>query len=270
MSTIGFIGSGNMAEALVKGLIASKKFNKKDIIISDISKKRLSYMSSEYGLSTTDNNREVAEKSEIIVFAVKPNILTNVLDEIKNSVRKNKLYVSIAAGVKSSTINKAINKKLRFVRVMPNTPCLVLEGASAIFFNEVCSDDDKLTVLDIFNSVGKAYEVSNEEMLDAVTGLSGSGPAFVSIFIESLSDAGVKMGLSRKLASDLAIQTVLGTSKMIFETDKHPAELKDMVASPGGTTIRGVSSLEKEGFRNAVVSAVESATLRSIELSKED
>ncbi len=169
-----------------------------------------------------------------------------------------------------SHISKAVNKKAKIVRVMPNTPALVLSGASVLYCNDILTKEDREQVKKIFEYVGIAYLVDDEKMLDAVTGLSGSGPAFVSMFIEALSDGGVKMGLPRQMAHALAAQTVYGTAKMIIESDVHPGEFKDKVTSPGGTTIQGIHQLEKTGFRNSAISAVEAATLRSKELSKEE
>ena len=270
MKQAAFIGAGNMAEAMVRGLLASGSFKKKDITLSDIDPGRLSYLSSQYGVATTSDNREAVKKSDIVIFSVKPQVIPAVCAEVRSVATKDKLYVSIAAGVKHSSIKKLVGRDIKLARVMPNAPSLVLEGASCVYFAEGFSVEEEDLVLGILGSLGKAFRVDSEGVMDAVTALSGSGPAFVSIFIEALCDGAVKMGLSRKLAADLAAQTVLGTSKMIQESAKHPAEIKDMVTSPGGTTASGIHSLEQGGFRAAVISAVESAARRSAELSGEE
>lgn len=270
MSYIGFVGSGNMAEAMIKGLLSSKKVKRSEIIVSDINSERLGYISSQYGIKVTSDNKEVVQRSDLVVLSVKPGAFDSVLNDIRNLALSKKIFISIAAGLKTSSIKRKIGKNIKLVRVMPNTPSLVQEGASTLYFSEGFSDDEKENVITILGSIGKTYQVETEDLMDAVTGLSGSGPAFVFIFIEALSDAGVKMGLSRKLALELSAQTVLGTSKLLIKTSKHPGELKDMVSSPGGTTISGIHKLEEKGFRDAVISAVESATIRSKELSQKE
>jgi len=267
MKKTGFIGAGNMAEAMVKGLIASGSFKKKEIVLSDVDPARLSYLSSQYGVMTTSDNKEVVRTSDIVIFSVKPQTISFVCGEVRNVATTDKLYVSIAAGVKHSSIKTLIGREIKLARVMPNTPSLVLEGASCIYFGEGFSGDEEDLILKILGALGKAFRLEDEGIMDAVTALCGSGPAFVSIFIEALCDGAVKMGLSRKLAIDLAAQTVLGTSKMIQQSTVHPAEIKDMVTSPGGTTASGIHSLEQGGFRATVISAIESAARRSAELS---
>ena len=259
-----------MAEAMVRGLLASGFLGKKDITLSDTDPERLSLLSSRYGVAAASDNKEAVRNSDIVVFSVKPQALPLVCGEVKNVATRDKLYVSIAAGVGHSSIKKLIGKEIKLARVMPNTPSLVLEGASCVCFGEGFSGGEEELVLGILGSLGKAFRVESESLMDAVTALSGSGPAFVSIFIEALCDGAVKMGLPRKLATDLAAQTVLGTSKMIQEGAGHPAEIKDMVTSPGGTTASGIHALERGGFRAAVISAVESAARRSAELSGEE
>ncbi len=270
MKKAGFIGAGNMAEAMIKGLLASGSFKKKDIILSDVSAERLSYLSSQYGVTTTSDNKETVKTSDIVIFSVKPQVIPAVCGEVRNVATTDKLYVSIAAGIRHSFIKTIVGREIRLARVMPNTPSLVLEGASCVYFGDGFSAEEEDMVLGILGSLGKAFRVESEDLMDAVTALSGSGPAFVSIFIEALCDGAVKMGLSRELATDLAAQTVLGTSKMIQEGIGHPAEIKDMVTSPGGTTASGIHSLERGGFRAAVISAVEAAARRSAELSEEE
>lgn len=268
MNKIGFIGAGNMAEALINGLISSKLFKSDQILITDVVKKRVTHIKSTYKVNVASDNKRLCKESDIIVLSVKPNHISKVVSEIKTAITSKKILISIAAGVQTVSIANLLKKKSKIVRVMPNTPALVLAGASVLYCNENVTDDEKEHVKGIFESVGIAEIVDNEAILNPVTGLSGSGPAYVSIFIEALSDGGVKMGLSRDLAHKLAAQTVYGTAKMIIEGDAHPAQFKDKVSSPGGTTIEGIHHLEKGGFRSSTISAVEAATRRSKELSK--
>ncbi|GJM16637.1 MAG: pyrroline-5-carboxylate reductase [Thermodesulfobacteriota bacterium] len=268
MNKIGFIGAGNMAEALIKGLILSGIFRSDQIIIRDIAKKRVEHIKKTYKVKVASDNKQLVEESNFILLAVKPNHISKVVTEIDESIASKKVLISIAAGVKTSSITNLLKKKSKVVRVMPNTPALVQEGASVFYCNENVTSREKKQVQKILESVGLAVIVENEGLLDPVTGLSGSGPAYVSIFIEALSDGGVKMGLPRDLAHKLAAQTVYGTAKMIIEGDAHPAQFKDKVSSPGGTTIEGIHHLEKGGFRSSTISAVEAATRRSKELSK--
>jgi pyrroline-5-carboxylate reductase len=268
MKKLGFIGAGHMAEALLKGLITSGRYKKTQIIVSDIDSKRLEQILSAYGVNTTTNNKALLRQSNVIILAVKPDAIEVVLNEIKGLLNSGKILISIAAGITTSLISKKIKKKVKLVRVMPNTPALVLMGASVVYCNSLLNEKEKDTVKGIFESVGTVDLVENEKLLDAVTGLSGSGPAFVSMFIDALSDGGVKMGLTKHMALKLAAQTVYGTGKLVLEGGLHPAEFKDRVSSPAGTTIEGVHQLELHGFRGAVISAVESAGLRARELSK--
>jgi len=268
MQKIGFIGAGNMAEALVKGLLTSGIFTKDQVIMSDVVQERLDLMSLLYGVKTARKNTDVVKFSDLVVLAVKPNQINEVLLEIKGLLIPKKILISIAAGISTSSISEILKKRTKLVRVMPNTPALVLAGASVLYCNSLVNREERENVRRIFESIGVAYVIENEDLLDAVTGLSGSGPAFVAMFIEALSDGGVKMGLSRNMAVRLAAQTVYGTAKMVLESGIHPAELKDRVASPAGTTIEGIKELEVHGFRGGVISAVESAIRRSKELSK--
>ncbi len=270
MRKIGFIGAGNMAEALVKGLLESRVLTNDRIIVSDVMPERLNLLSSLFGVKTTEKNSEVVKFSDFIVLAVKPNLVQKVLQEIKGVLNSKKVIISIAAGVNTSSISEIAGRKIKIVRVMPNTPALVLAGASVLYCTSLINQGEKEEVKRIFESVGIAYDTDNEALLDAVTGLSGSGPAFAAMFIEALSDGGVKMGLPRSLSLRLAAQTVYGTAKMVLESGVHPAELKDKVSSPGGTTIEGIKELEVRGFRGGVISAVSAAARRSKELSKEE
>ena len=267
MKKLGFIGGGHMAEALLKGLITSELYTKEQIIVSDVNPERLKVISSSYDVDTTANNKEIIKRSNVIILAVKPDAIEGVLSEIRGSLSSVKILISIAAGITTSFISRKLPKKVKLARAMPNTPALALEGATVLYFNPLLNSKDRELVKRIFESVGTADSVENEKLLDAVTGLSGSGPAFVAMFIDALSDGGVKMGLAKPMALRLAAQTVYGTAKLVLEERLHPAEFKDIVSSPAGTTIEGVHLLELHGFRGSVISAVESAALRSRELS---
>ncbi len=267
---IAFLGAGNMAEAMVRGLLASKSFKKENIILSDVNGERLSTLLSKYGVLSARDNRQAVADSDIVVFSVKPDVVGAVCEQIRTVATTDKLYVSIAAGVRYSFIKTLIGKEIKLARVMPNAPSIVLEGASCVYFGEGFSGEEEDIVLSILGFLGKAFRVQKESFMDAVTAVGGSGPAFVSIFIEALCDGAVKMGLGRDLALELVLQTVSGTSKMMLHGSRHPAEIKDMVTSPGGTTASGIHSLERDGFRAAVISAVEAAARRSAELSKQE
>ena len=270
MYKLGIIGAGKMGAALVRGILKAKIYNKNEIIISDIDSDKLHSLKNEHGVKITKDNKELSKSSEITIFAVKPGDIKALLNEIKNHTSKKKIYISIAAGIKTSFIEKMSGKELKIARVMPNKAAIVQEGAFGIYFNKYIDNRDKDVVQDIFGSLGEVAIVDDENLIDAVTGLSGSGPAFVAIFSEALADAGVKMGLHRDVASKLSFQTILGTAKLMLETNIHPSKLKDMVSSPGGTTITGIHELEKKGFRDAVISAVEASTKKSKELSIQD
>ena len=264
---IGFIGGGKMAEALAKGIINASLSSVDKIIASDVDKKRCQILEKDTGIKTTQENKKVTSESDIIILAVKPNIIGSILKELKNDITPKHLVVSIAAGIPLDFIESALNKGCRVIRVMPNTPCLVGETAAGYALGKAATRDDGKLVGEILNAVGKSY-LLEEKHLDAVTGLSGSGPAFVYTVIEALSDGGVKMGLPRDISTKLAAQTVLGSAKMVLETGMHPGELRDFVTSPGGTTIAGLHALEKGSIRNALIDAVETATKKSKKLGR--
>jgi len=268
MQRLGFIGAGHMGEALLKGLLSSGTYKNDRILMSDVNTERLNLISSNYHVKTTIDNRSVLKTSDFIILALKPEVIGNVLTEIKGLLNQKKVIISIAAGIPTSFISKKLNKKIKIARVMPNTPALILMGASVLYFNKFLNKREKESVMKIFESVGTVDVVEDENLLDAVTGLSGSGPAYVAMFIDSLSDGGVKMGLPKHLALRLAAQTVFGTAKLVLDGGLHPAEFKDRVSSPAGTTIEGIHHLEVHGFRGTVISAVEAAALRSKDLSK--
>jgi len=265
--SIGFIGGGNMGEALIRGLIAGSLFPAEKVSAYDVIASRIQYLEKEYGIKGRASIGELAESSSIIVLAVKPQVISQVLDTLSAHLWHKPLVISIAAGVALSTLEGGLPDETPVVRVMPNTPALVQKGASALSRGRAVSAAQMEMSLALFRSVGKAAEVE-EKLMDAVTGLSGSGPAYVLLVIEALIDAGVFMGLPRQIARDLVVQTVAGTSMMLEVTGKHPADLKDMITSPGGTTIQGLQVLESYSVRGAFMECVEAASNRSAELGK--
>lgn len=265
---IGFIGGGNMAEALISGLVLSKAAKPSDIICSDISQGQLDAVADKYQVSTTTNNIEVVKKSEIIIYATKPQILGTVLKQTASLLDTSKLIISIAAGVPLAAIDSALPKGQRLIRVMPNICAFVKESATAIAAGEHASKEDLAVATAIFDSVGKTVIIQENILMDAFTGLCGSGPGYIFLIIDAMADAGVKMGLSRKDALMLSAQTVMGSAKFLLESQEHPGQLKDRVTSPGGTTISGIHALEEGGLRATLINAVESAAKRSKELGK--
>ena len=264
---IGFIGGGKMGEALAKGLIRAKLSTADNIIVSDVDSKRCHVFEEETGMKTTQDNREVTANSDVIILAVKPNIMGTILEELKNDITSEHLVVSIAAGIPLNFMESSLNEECRVIRVMPNTPCLVGETAAGYALGKNAIQDDGELVGRILNAVGKSF-LLDEKYLDAVTGLSGSGPAFIYTVIEALADGGVKMGLPRDVSTELAAQTTFGAAKMVLDSDTHIGELKDSVTSPGGTTIEGLHALEKGGLSNTLINAVEAATKKSKKLGR--
>jgi len=264
--SIGFVGAGNMAEAMIRGLLRGKVFAPDQITASAPREERQRELAEKFGVRVTGNNPEAARQS-IVVLSVKPQILSKVLEEISDSVRADSLVISIAAGVPVALIQTKLRKGTRVVRAMPNTPALVDSAATAIAGGEHAQESDLEDAKRIFDAIGITV-VLDETLLDAVTGLSGSGPAYVFLILEALSDAGVKVGLSRRTAQLLAAQTLLGSAKLLLETNEHPGHLKDMVTSPGGTAITGLHTLEHGGLRTTLMNAVEAATRRSRELGE--
>ena len=268
---LGFIGGGNMTEALLKGLLASSSVGPKDVLVSDLLSDRLEYLNKEYKVKITDDSRKLVQKSDILILAVKPQVVGKVLESISDVVDKHKIIISVAAGVSTNFIEDILDRegknKISVIRTMPNTPALVQEGATAICGGGHSSKLDIKIAHHIFKAIGQTVAIEETHM-DAVTGLSGSGPAYIFMIIEALSDAGVKVGLSREVSNILTIQTILGSAKLARDGGKHPGELKDMVTSPGGTTISGLHMLEEGGVRTALMNAVERATQRSRELGK--
>ena len=265
---IGFIGSGNMGEALISGLVLSKAANPENIICSDIAEDLLEEIQTKYKVSTTTDNIEVAKKSEIVIYATKPQILGSVLKETAPALDQSKLIISIAAGVPLAAIAAGLQKELRLIRVMPNICAFVKESATAIAAGEYASKEDVALARAIFDSVGITVFIQENVLMDAFTGLSGSGPAYIFTIVDAMADAGVKMGLSRKDSLLLSTQTILGSAKLLLESKEHPGQLKDRVASPGGTAIAGIHTLEQGGLRTTLMNAVESASKRSKELGE--
>ncbi|AYD39937.1 pyrroline-5-carboxylate reductase [Clostridium fermenticellae] len=264
---IGFIGCGNMGKAMIGGIINAKLVTPQSIIVGDLNEKSLAKVAEEYGTKTTTDNNVVAKTADIIVLSVKPNLYPVVIKQIKDQVKEDVIIVTIAAGRAIEATEEMFGKKIRVVRVMPNTPALVGEAMSAICPNEMVSKEEVSEIVSIFESFGKA-EIVNEKLMDVVTAVSGSSPAFVFMFIEAMADAAVLDGMPRNQAYKFAAQAVYGSAKMVLETGRHPGDLKDMVCSPSGTTIEGVAALEENSFRNAVISALRKTTQKSIELSK--
>lgn len=263
---IGFIGTGKMGEALIKGILLARLVPAENIFASDADSAKLQLLEKEYKINTCKDNCSTVIGSDIIIIAVKPQIVPEVLKEINNSIKK-QLIISIAAGVKIETYESALPRGTKVIRVMPNIAATVQEAASAISPGSAVSKDDLAIASGIFNAIGKSV-ILPEYLMDAVTGLSGSGPAYIFTIIEALADGGVYEGLDRNTAKLLAAQTVLGAAKMVLEDGSHTAELKDMVTSPGGTTIRGLRVIEDRGVRIAMMDAVIEACERSKELGK--
>jgi len=259
---IGFIGGGNMAEAIIKGIIHK---HAGDIMVSEPREERRGYLEKTYTIKTTPRNKDVAENCDIIIIAVKPQDMSTVLDDISDVISEDKAVVSIAAGIMLSYLSKRL-KTRKIVRVMPNTPALIQEGMSVMTMCECIHDKDIGIIRDIFMSVGRLL-VLPEHYMDAVTALSGSGPAFYAYFVEAMIEGATRMGLGREDAETLAVQTLLGTARLL-DTGMRTSRLREMVTSPGGTTAAGLKVCEERGFRDIVVAAIESATNRAKELGK--
>lgn len=261
---IGFIGGGNMAEALIKGITQSRM---KDIMVSEPRDERRAYLEKTYGVKSTPDNKEVVKNCNIIILAVKPQNMDDVTAGIGDLISNDKIVVSIAAGITLSYLSVRL-KASKIIRVMPNTPALVQEGMSVLSMCECIHDKEMGLVRDIFMSVGRVL-VLPEKYMDAVTALSGSGPAFIALFVESMIDAGITMGLSKENATELAIQTFIGTARLL-ETGMPPYKLREMVTSPGGTTAAGLKIFEERGIKDIVTAVIEAATNRSKELGRKE
>jgi pyrroline-5-carboxylate reductase len=265
-TTIGFIGAGNMASAIIGGMVKANLIQGSQIIAADPDQKKLSQLNKDYNIQSGDN-KTTAATADILFLSVKPNMFPIVINEIKDSVKPETVIVSIAAGQTLENIEKLFAKQIKLIRIMPNTPAFVGEAMSAVCANGNVSQDSLDKVLTICNSFGKAAVVP-ESMFHAVVGVSGSSPAYAFMFIEALADAAVLKGMPRTVAYEFAAQALLGSAKMVLETGKHPGELKDMVCSPGGTTIEAVAVLEQMGFRNAVIDATVACAEKSKEMSR--
>lgn len=259
---IGFIGLGNMAGAMIGGMLGKGIVKAEDIIGSAKTEYTVKEAADKYHIRTTTDNRKVAESAGILFLAVKPQFMADVIAEIKDYITDDILIVSIAAGKTIEDITKMFGKEIRLIRCMPNTPALVGEGCTGVCRNEKVTEEEIKRVMELLSSFGIASEVS-EGLMDAVIGVSGSSPAYVFLFIEAMADGAVAAGMPRKQAYEFAAQAVLGSAKMVLETGKHPGELKDMVCSPAGTTIEAVKVLEENGFRGIVMDAVEACVKRA-------
>ena len=264
---IGFIGCGNMAKAMIGGIVTSKLYAPQKIMVSNPSNPSLQYIKEKFNVITTNDNIRVAEFADILILSVKPNKYMHVIDKIKTSVKQGTIIVSIAAGMSAESIEGYFGKEIKLIRSMPNTPAMVGEGMSGLSRNKYIKEEDMVVVEQIFKAFGKV-EVIEERLMDVVSGVSGSSPAFVYMFIEALADGAVLEGLPRDKAYKMAAQAVLGSAKMVLETGKHPGELKDEVCSPGGTTIEAVYGLEKSGFRGSIIEAVRACTEKAKVMGK--
>jgi pyrroline-5-carboxylate reductase len=265
--TIGFLGAGKMATALAKGFAKARLVGPGQIRASDPAFGARSSFAKETGAKTTASNRDVVRFANVLIFAVKPAHIGELLEQIRPSVTPRHLLISIAAGVPIARLENGLDAGARVIRVMPNTPALVGASATAYALGRAATAADTALAQRLFSAVGLAFQVK-ESLLDAVTGLSGSGPAYVYLMIEALSDGGVASGLPREMATRLAAQTVYGAAKMVLETGQHPGALKDMVTSPGGTTIEGLHELEKGKVRAVLINAVRAATEKSKKLGQ--
>ena len=268
--TIGFLGAGQMATALALGFLRSGRVAKDKLFASDALPESGRRFAEKTGATICTSNAELLDAVDVLFLAVKPQQMEDALEEFAKRFedRSQKLFVTVAAGLPIGYYWSYLGFDARIIRVMPNTPCMIGKGASAFAASEAVTQDDLALVKALLETVGVVEQVP-EKLLNAVTGLSGSGPAFVCMIIEAMSDAGVRMGLPRAMATTFATQTLLGTAEMVRQTGEHPAVLKDRVTSPGGTTIAGIQALETHGLRAAVIAAVQAATERSIELCEE-
>ena len=265
--SIGFIGTGNMGEALIAGLLKAKFATPHQVVAFDAEKERLLSIQKKYGIKKASNNHQLFSQCDPILLCIKPQAMKEVIEEVSEYLDASRLIISIAAGVPLSVIEAYARKQLRLIRVMPNIAVLVQEGASAIAPGNLATEEDLKMAKAIFNCVGKSITV-NESLMDAVTGLSGSGPAYIFLVIEALTDAGVHLGMTRAQALTLATQTVMGSVKLLSETGEHPTLLREKVTSPGGTTVEGLYKLEEGGLRKILIDAVMAAARKAKELGE--
>ncbi len=259
---IGFIGCGNMGQAMMRGMLSSGRIKSSDVLISEKTLASRVNLQKQYGVTVAEKNVELAMVADIIFLAVKPQHYEEVINEIKGALWENKILVSIAPGKTLDWLEEKAGKRVKIVRAMPNTPAMVKEGMTGICANDLVTEDELNTICSLFNTFSKT-EIVNESLMDVVTAVSGSAPAYVFMFIEAMADAAVEGGMPRAQAYTFAAQAVLGSAKMVLETDKHPAQLKDMVCSPGGTTIQAVRVLEEKGMRAAVMDAMKTCLDKS-------
>ena len=265
---LGIIGSGKIGEALIRGILDSKKISEEDLCSSDKKEERRNNITKEYSIKCFESNLDVVKNSDVVILAIKPNEVKNVIIEIQDGVTSKHLLITIAAGVTINYIMKHLKKQIPIIRGMPNTPVLVQEGMTVL--TTVNGTEKHLALAkEIFESVGKVV-ILEEKYLDIVTGLSGSGPAYIFMVIESLAESGLKLGIPREISNLLAAQTTLGAAKMVLETGEHPALLRDMVTTPGGVTIDGIIELEEGKLRTSIINAVVKATQRSKELALDE
>ncbi|MCX7749747.1 MAG: pyrroline-5-carboxylate reductase [Clostridia bacterium] len=264
---LGFIGTGNMGAAIIKGVIKSGIVAAERIFVNDVDKEKMGILKNETGINTLCSAEEVVEHSDIIILAVKPNGVKSVLEDCKGKFKSDKVLVSIAVGIPINFYKQIIGEDKKVVRTMPNITALVGEGMTLVSYDKYIEEDELQNVKSIFESIGKV-EMLEEKLMSEVTALTGSSPAYIFMFIEAMADAAVLAGIPRGLAYKLAAQAVLGSAKMVLETGKHPGELKDQVCSPAGTTIEAVKILEKNGLRFAVMDAMEECTKRAREIGK--
>ena len=265
---IGFIGTGNMGSSIIKGILSSKFEENENINIFDLDKDKVNNLVKEYGVNAVNSEKELARNSDIIVLSVKPHIIPVVLKNLSENVKKDMIILTIAAGISISVIENALGEDKKVVRTMPNTPAQVLSGMTAVTFNKNIENSEKEIIFKLLNSFGKSVEIE-EKLMHAYTGISGSLPAYVYMFMEALADGGVLCGMPRNKAYEIVAQTVAGSAKMLLETGKHPGKLKDEVCSPAGTTIEAVRVLENGNFRGNVIEAVAACTEKSKEMAGE-
>ena len=267
LKNVAFIGGGQMAEAFISSILRKGTISAEQIRVVEPVTERAKYLSMTYGIFVSNDLLPVVSKSDIVILCIKPQVMPAVLKGLKN-IFGSQLLISIAAGISINFIESGLSRtNIPIVRVMPNMPALIQSAATALCRNSKVSDEDLELCMLLFRNIGKTF-VTEEKLLDAVTGLSGSGPAYVFSFIEGLIEAGVKNGLDRRTSRDLTIQTIIGSARMLENSESHPAQLKDMVTTPGGTTASALHVLESSGFKGILISAVEAACNRSIELGK--
>ncbi|MGI6752360.1 MAG: pyrroline-5-carboxylate reductase [Anaerovoracaceae bacterium] len=264
---IGFIGMGNMGIAILKGYLNGSNNDPRNITVYDIDEAKLEGLSDELGINVAKSESDVVRMSHMVILAIKPDVYDRVLSDISGDVKDDTIILSLAAGIKVSYIEGFFKKNIKVVRVMPNTPALTGKGMSALCHNSHVGQEDFEKAISLFKTLGLAEPV-DERLMDAVIGVSGSSPAYVYMFIEALADGAVEQGMPRKQAYTFAAQAVIGAASMVMETGIHPGELKDMVCSPGGTTIAAVGALEEKGFRDAVITAVRKAAEKSREMDR--